>query len=144
MSQVDYIGAKLVLLIGGQLVTILRDDRSDIPFPDMWDLPGGGPEGCETPEECVLRETFEELTLTLSADKLVWQQRFESPHVAGAYSWWFGAVLPDEVRHQIKLGDEGQCWRLIPPENWLQDPHSIAHFKPRVQAGLAAILRITS
>ena len=144
MSQVDYIGAKLVLLIGGQLVTILRDDRSDIPFPDMWDLPGGGSEGSEAPEDCVLRETFEELTLTLSADQLVWKQRFESPHVAGTYSWWFGAVLPEEVAHQIQLGDEGQCWRLTTPENWLLDPRSIAHFKPRVQAGLAAISRITS
>ncbi|SPF79317.1 hypothetical protein ALP8811_03258 [Aliiroseovarius pelagivivens] len=140
----DYMGAKLVLLMGGKLVTILRDDRPDIPYPDMWDMPGGGPEPGETPEDCVLRETCEELSLVISPDQLIWKQRFESPHVAGTFSWWFGAVLPETARDQIQLGDEGQCWRLVAPEDWLADPRSIAYFKPRVQAGLDAISRINS
>ncbi|WP_424941611.1 NUDIX hydrolase [Aliiroseovarius sp. S253] len=144
MTQDDFIGAKLVLLIGGQLVTILRDDRPDIPFPDMWDMPGGGPEPGETPEDCVLRETFEELSLAILPDQLVWKQRFESPHVSGTYSWWFGAQLQGGVETQIQLGDEGQCWRLFAPEEWLSDPRAIAYFKPRVQAGLAALSRISS
>lgn len=144
MATDDFIGAKLVLLIGGKLVTLLRDDRPDIPFPDMWDMPGGGPEPGETPEDCVLRETFEELSLAIPSDQLIWKQRFESPHEPGRFSWWFGAVLPTGAEVQINLGDEGQCWRLVPPEDWLSDPRAIAHFKPRVQAGLAAISRINS
>jgi 8-oxo-dGTP diphosphatase len=144
MSTDDFIGAKLVLLIGGRLVTLLRDDRPDIPFPDLWDMPGGGPEPGETPEDCVLRETFEELSLAIPADQLIWKQRFESPHVPGTYSWWFGAILPAQAEAQIQLGDEGQCWRLVDPESWLSNPRAIAHFKPRLRAGLEAISRINS
>ncbi|MCK0141597.1 NUDIX hydrolase [Aliiroseovarius sp. F20344] len=144
MSDNDFIGAKLILLIDGKLVSILRDDRSDIPFPDMWDLPGGGPEGSESPEACVLRETEEELSLRIEPDQLIWKKRFESPFEPGRHSWWFGAILPSEARDQIKLGDEGQCWRFFTPEDWLNDPRAIAHFKPRVQVGLKAISRISS
>lgn len=144
MSTDDFIGAKLVLLIGGQLVTILRDDCPDIPFPNMWDMPGGGADPGETPEDCVLRETREELSLNIPKDQLIWKQRFESPQVPGTYAWWFGAVLPAGTDAQIHLGDEGQCWRLVAPETWLSDPRSIAHFKPRVQAGLAALSRFSS
>ena len=144
MTQDDFIGAKLVLLIGGQLVAILRDDRQDIPYPNMWDMPGGGSEPGETPEDCVLRETREELSLVIAPDQLIWRQRFESPHVPGTFSWWFGAEMPKEAAAQVALGSEGQCWRVMAPEDWLSDPQSIAHFKPRVQAGLDAISRINS
>ncbi|SMR82426.1 8-oxo-dGTP diphosphatase [Aliiroseovarius halocynthiae] len=142
MSQVDYIGAKLVLLIGGKLVTLLRDDKPDIPFPNMWDLPGGGSEGNESPEDCVLRETMEELSLVIRQDQLVWKKRFESPHVAGTYAWWFGAILPHSATDLIQLGDEGQCWRFMSPEEWLANPRAIEHFKPRVRAGIAALTGI--
>lgn len=38
-------GAKLALLVGDRLVSILRDKDVATPYPDMWDLPGGGREG---------------------------------------------------------------------------------------------------
>ena len=46
----SFIGAKLALFIGADLLTILRDDRPDIPFPGHWDFPGGGREGGESPQ----------------------------------------------------------------------------------------------
>ena len=54
-------GAKLALFLGADIVSILRDDIEQIPFPDYWDLPGGGREGSELPVECALRETHEEV-----------------------------------------------------------------------------------
>ena len=52
----DFVGAKAALFCGGRLLTHLRDDRPGLPWPAMWDLPGGGREGAETPEQCLLRE----------------------------------------------------------------------------------------
>ena len=52
-----FYGDKLVLIVGDKLAVILRDDKPSIPSPNHWDMPGGGREGCETPLECVLRET---------------------------------------------------------------------------------------
>ncbi len=40
----DFHGAKLAVLSKGQVLAFLRDDRRDIPWPGMWDLPGGGRE----------------------------------------------------------------------------------------------------
>ena len=54
-------GAKAILYRGAELVTILRDDIPTIPFPDHWDLPGGGIEPGETPLDALLREVAEEL-----------------------------------------------------------------------------------
>ena len=65
-------GAKIAILWRDSVVSILRDDKPEIPFPNFWDLPGGGREGSETPVECVLRETEEELSLRLSTENLIW------------------------------------------------------------------------
>ena len=51
-----FLGAKLAILVGDRIITILRDDIPTIPWPGHWDLPGGAREGAETPEETVLRE----------------------------------------------------------------------------------------
>ncbi|WP_366141375.1 hypothetical protein [uncultured Shimia sp.] len=41
-DDTDFHGAKLALFVRSRLVTILRDDKPDIPWPAHWDLPGGG------------------------------------------------------------------------------------------------------
>ncbi len=45
--------AKNCPLCGDKLLTILRDDKSNIPYPNTWELPGG--EGKES-RECATRE----------------------------------------------------------------------------------------
>lgn len=135
----DFSGAKLVLLIGGQVVTLLRDNFPGIPFPNMWDFPGGGRENGEAPQACVLRETHEELSLKLHIDDLLWKTELDSPTVPGTTSWWFAATLPIHRVNDITLGNEGQRWVLMDPEAWLSDPQAIPHFKPRLQAALAGL-----
>lgn len=44
-----------------QVLLFLRDDISEIPYPNMWDLPGGHVEPDETPFECIVREMMEEI-----------------------------------------------------------------------------------
>lgn len=133
-----FVGTKLVLLIGERLLTILRDDIPTISFPGWWDLPGGGREGAESPEACVLRETREEVGLVLPVEALVWRARFASP-TTGGQAVWFGARLPAAAADEIVFGDEGQGWLLMTPGAWLAHPRAIGHFKSRVRAGLTAL-----
>lgn len=48
-----------------QVLLLLRDDIPGIPYPNMWDLPGGHVEEGETPRECICREIKEEMGLDL-------------------------------------------------------------------------------
>ena len=47
-----------------QVLLFLRDDKPGIAYPNMWDVLGGHLEKGETPEEGVLREVKEELSLS--------------------------------------------------------------------------------
>lgn len=134
----EFVGAKIVLLIGDRLLTLLRDDIPTIPYPGWWDMPGGGREGGESPEACVLRETREEFGLVLGAELLAWRAVFDSP-TTGGQAVWFAARLPRSAERDIAFGDEGQGWFLMSPEAWLAHPRAIPHFKSRVRAGLAGL-----
>jgi 8-oxo-dGTP diphosphatase len=48
-----------------QVLLFLRDDTPGIPYPNMWDLPGGHVEDGETPRECIFREMREEMGLDI-------------------------------------------------------------------------------
>ena len=48
-----------------KVLLILRDNIPEIAYPNMWDLPGGGIEGDETPEQTIIREMKEEMDLDL-------------------------------------------------------------------------------
>jgi 8-oxo-dGTP diphosphatase len=58
------IGAGIILLNrNNEVLLLLRDDKVDIPFPNMWDIPGGRVEEGETPEEAIRREMMEEMSI---------------------------------------------------------------------------------
>jgi len=135
----DFGGAKLVLLSAGKLLTMLRDDVPDIPFPGHWDLPGGGRDGAETPEECVLRELEEEFGLQLSPSELIWKKRVPSSRRPDGRSYYFGASILQDLTPEIAFGDEGQEWRLVAPEWFMAHPLAVPHFPSMVRIGLRAM-----
>ncbi|ENT6852651.1 NUDIX domain-containing protein, partial [Vibrio vulnificus] len=63
-------GCKLVVHCNEQILTYKRDNISSISYPNCWDLPGGGREGNETPEDCALRELKEEFGIELCPSRI--------------------------------------------------------------------------
>jgi 8-oxo-dGTP diphosphatase len=56
------LGAGILLLnSNNEVLLLLRDNKFDIPFPNMWDIPGGAVEVNEDPELAARREINEEL-----------------------------------------------------------------------------------
>ena len=57
-------GAGIIFLnSNNEVLLLLRDDTVDIPFPNMWDIPGGKVEDNETPIEAIRRELMEEMSI---------------------------------------------------------------------------------
>lgn len=44
-NQFDFTGVKAALLVEQSILVILRDNKPDIPWPNTWELSGGGREG---------------------------------------------------------------------------------------------------
>jgi len=58
------LGAGIILLNSNyEVLLLLRDTKIDIPFPNMWDIPGGKVEEGESPEHAVRREMMEEISI---------------------------------------------------------------------------------
>lgn len=112
---------------------IKRDDKPDIPYPGYWDLPGGGREGAESPEACVLRETHEEVSLSLCVSDLIWSKSYQRPR---GTVWFFVSHQPAGLVEQVRLGSEGQFWRLMDPQDYCRDPLAVPHFALQLQSYL--------
>lgn len=135
----NFLGAKLALVAGGMILTYLRDDFAHIPWPNQWDLPGGGRDGCETPEACVLRELQEEFGLTLAPDRLIWRRELPSMLDAGKASWFFAGVLhPSEIA-AIRFGEEGQLWQMMQVAEFLDHRRGVAPLQDRTRLALGEL-----
>ena len=95
-----------ILFINDQNEILLfkRDDIPSIPYPGMWDIPGGHVEEGETPEQCIVREMKEEMNLELEAFYLFSVMEFDDRI---EYTFWKRANL-DIKNIELK---EGQCLR---------------------------------
>jgi 8-oxo-dGTP diphosphatase len=130
-------GAKLALLHGDQVLTYLRDDFPHLPFPGHWDLPGGGREGREGPEACVLRELEEEFGLVLSPDRLIWRREFHWAHRPERRVWFFGGRIMAEEIAAVRFGDEGQYWRMMDVDEFIAHPLGVPDLQVRLGGWLA-------
>lgn len=92
-----------------QILLFHRDNIPTISNPNKWGLIGGHAEGNETPEEALIRETQEEISVTPSHYQFLTQEVDD----LGTQVTAFKVTLSDEEVKQIKLGDEGQEVRFF-------------------------------
>ena len=132
-KQMEFSGCKIALLCDDRLLlTILRDDISTIPWPNMWELPGGGREDEETPFECVQREVFEELGLKLEEADIVWVKDYQGMLDPDTTSIFMVGTISQEECASIIFGDEGQAYQMMDVSQFLADEKVIPQLQDRL------------
>ena len=129
----DFTGSKIALICGDKVLTILRDDKDDIPCPNMWELPGGGREGNESPFECAAREVYEELGIHLDEDCLLWSKIYPSVIFKDKQSVFMVGQLRQEQFDNITFGDEGQAYKLMSIEEFLSSSQVVPQLQDRLK-----------
>ena len=132
-KKFDFTGSKIALICGDKVLTILRDDKDDIPCPNMWELPGGGREGDESPFECAAREVYEELGIHLTEDCLLWSKVYPSMLFADKQSVFLVGLLTQAQFDSIVFGDEGQGYKLMSIEEFLSSDKVVPQLKERLK-----------
>lgn len=132
-ARFEFTGCKIALFCGDKLLTILRDDKPTIPWPNLWELPGGGREGDESPFECVAREVYEELSIQLSKDEVIWSGIY--PGILDEKKCFVFLVgnLSKEEFDRIDFGDEGQGYKLVSLEEFLASDRVVPQLQERVR-----------
>lgn len=131
-KQMEFSGCKIALLCDDKLLTILRDDISTIPWPNMWELPGGGREDEETPFECVQREVFEELGLKLEEAAILWVKDYPGMLEPDETSIFMVGTITQEDFASIVFGDEGQAYQMMDIRQFLSDDKVISQLQDRL------------
>ncbi len=132
MESEAFMGAKIALVCGAELVAYKRDDTPAIPWPGLWDLPGGGREGAETPAGCALREVEEEFGLTLAPERVHWCRRYPGMLDPGRWSYFLAAEISQAEVAAIRFGEEGQYWQMMSIEDFLALPDAITQLQERL------------
>ena len=125
-------GAKIAMLSLGGVVAYLRDDKPGIPWPGLWDLPGGGREGDESPIECALREVEEEFGIRLPVDRVEAVHRYEGTMSGTLPSYFCLATITDAEIDGIQFGDEGQRWQVMDATEFVGRPDAVPHMRQRL------------
>lgn len=128
-SEPDFHGAKVAVFIDDHLLVYRRDNRPDIPFPDMLDLPGGGRENGESGAACVARETFEEFGIRIAMDRFEHVQTYPNWRGSGDVALFFVCRLAPKILQDIVFGDEGQHWQVMPVAEFLASDRAVPHLQ---------------
>lgn len=130
-DQFDFTGVKAALLVEQSILVILRDNKPAIPWPNMWELTGGGREGLETPLECLRREVWEELGLILKEKSIIWSRVYPSMLDKDRSAVFVVAQISQEQYQEIDFGDEGQEFKLMLIEDFIKAEGIIPQLQER-------------
>ena len=125
-------GAKALVVYGGKILLVLRDNIPTIANPNKWNTPGGGVEEGETPEEGLIRELKEEVNLIPSMIKELGTTTYSD----GSIVYRFYVPVTDEEFANIRLGNEGQKLDWFTMDEILQldqSPNSFIYFQAHEQ-----------
>ncbi|WP_185020820.1 NUDIX domain-containing protein [Histidinibacterium lentulum] len=135
MRAVAFEGAKGLVLLGDRALVLLRDEG--VPWAGMWDLPGGGREGAESPWETLGREVEEEVGLGIDGAEVLWRHRGESAVRPGAVVWFFVLRLGEGAVRELLFGEEGTAWALMAPAKVMGLERLVPAHRPRLERYLA-------
>lgn len=127
-------GTKIALLCDGRVLAYLRDAKAEIPFPNRWDLPGGGREGCESPIACAIREVMEEFGLELEERRIHSLERHRSVLPQGLDNYFCVAELVQTEIDNVRFAYEGQCWTMMPIADFLRHESAVPHLQERLRS----------
>ena len=131
MNDLSFQGVKVALINNGKVLTVLRDNIPNIPYPNMWDLAGGGRESEESPYETMRREVLEELNIDIPESSVVWVKHYESVTKPGKKSIFMVANISDHQIESIKFGEEGQGYKMVTFQEFLDNKDVIEQLKHR-------------
>ena len=131
----EFTGCKLAYILNDSLLVYKRDETPEIPFPGLWDFPGGGREGSESPEECVLRELKEEFSISLPVSRFLYKKQIINQSGNGC-TFFFVTQGENAEISNILFGDEGQYWKLMPVQEYLSHPKAIPALISRLKSYL--------
>ncbi len=129
----DFIGTKIALINNGQVLASLRDDKPNIDFPGMWDLPGGAREASETPFETVAREIKEELGITITQKEVVWERIYPAVADPTKKAVFMVIHISDEQLKSIVFGDEGQEWKMMTFGKFIHHKNAVSGMQIRLR-----------
>lgn len=131
-------GSKGLVYIGDLVIVYRRSD--DAPTnPGQLDLPGGGPEGEETPFQTFRREVYEEFGLDIRPRDITYNKRYVSRLKPGTFGWFSVAKLPAGEKDKIVFGDEGSEYMLMTPEEYLGRKDAWPVFQERTAEYLSTL-----
>ena len=133
----DFDGAKVAILRRDQVLTLLRDDRDDILWPNCWDLPGGARKAEEYPLDTLARELFEEFGLNLPEGRIVFHHL--GPNDAGQFVHFYLLLWDSLEDSAITFGNEGQRWKFMDVLEYLGRADVINHHQRRLRLALATL-----
>ena len=94
------IGAGIIFLnSNNEVLLLLRDNNQSIPYPNMWDIPGGKVEKNEIPEETVKREMKEEMEISYLGEIKLFNI-FTSENLTDYIFWKRFDIIPEDVKLQ--------------------------------------------
>jgi 8-oxo-dGTP diphosphatase len=129
-------GSKLAVIAGDRTIIYKRDNIPTIPFPGLWDLPGGGREGCESPLDCALRETHEEFGLHIDATRVCFYRAYPDHRFPMEYSYFLVAEVEESTFSNVRFGDEGERWEVATLHDFLQRQDAVPHLQARLREWL--------
>jgi len=96
-----------------QVLLVLRDNIPTIPYPNLWDVPGGHIEEHESADECIVREMLEEIETDVTGCRL-----FRVYEFSDRTEYIF--TLPAEFIAERMVLHEGQMLRWFSREEAAQ------------------------
>jgi 8-oxo-dGTP diphosphatase len=136
----NFVGVKIALINNDELLVIQRDDKPNLRYAGLWDFAGGSREEDETPFECVAREVDEELGLTLNQKSVVWEKMHPAMHDPSIDAYFMVAPITDEEIANVIFGDEGQGWKMMKINEFMQSNEVVEPLKGRLSDYLNAQL----